>query len=75
MPKLPKNERDIRLIAKIEEYQKLYNIQNEKLAGLIGVSLKTLYNRKRKPDHFTILEIRAIAKGCHIPMEELVHYI
>ena len=75
MPKLPKNERDIRLIEKIEEYQKLYSISNADLSAAMGCSVGTFYGRKRRPERLTIKEIRAIVNKCHIPMTEIFPYL
>lgn len=75
MPKLPANEKDIRLVAKIEEYQKLYSITPEELALAIGRNRATWFARKRNASTFTVSELRKIAAKCHIPMAELTQYI
>ena len=75
MPKLPSNQKDIRLVGVIETYQKLYRTSDEELALAMGCCLRTLQHRKRRACDFTLSELRAVAKKCNIPMEELTKHI
>ena len=75
MPKLPSNQKDIRLVGVIKTYQKLYSTSDKELALAMGCCLRTLQNRKLRAGDFTISELRAVAKKCNIPMEELTKHI
>lgn len=75
MPKLPSNEKDIRLIAKINEYQKLYNINDTDISLELGICRSTWFSRKRNAANLTLNELRLIANKCHIPINELCQYI
>lgn len=75
MPKLPLNEKDIRLIAKINEYQKLYGVSDNDISLELGVCRATWFHRKKNASTITLKELRLISKKCHIPMAELTQYI
>ena len=75
MPKLPSNQKDIRLVGVIETYQNLYRVSDDELALAIGCCASTLQHRKRRAEKFTLAELRAVADKCHIPMAELTAHI
>jgi uncharacterized protein (DUF2384 family) len=71
----PPDEKNRRLLAKIIEYQTLYSIDDEKLARAMGMTSRTLRNRKTNLDKLTLGELRAISARANIPMSEIVPYI
>lgn len=71
----PPDEKNRRLVAKIEEYQKLRDVNTERLAQKIGISRDCMYVRKRNVDTLRLGELRQIAKALNIPMAELTQYI
>lgn len=75
MPKLPSNQKDIRLVGVIETYQNLYRVSDDELALAIGCCASTMKRRKKRAETFTLEELRTVANKCNIPMEELVRHI
>lgn len=73
--KKPADEKNRRLVAKIDEYQKVYGIDSERLAATIGCSESTFYRRKASPDTMTIGELRKIVKRLDIPFSEILPHV
>lgn len=65
------NRRDVFLIGLIQEYMKLYNVSDEKIAAALGMGKTTWYRRKANPGDFTLDELGLVCKRLQIPMEEL----
>lgn len=71
----PPDEKNRRMVAKIEEYQKVYSTTTERLAQKVGVSDVTLYSRKKNMDTLKLGELRRIVQALNIPMEEMLPFI
>ena len=46
-------------------------ISQYELADMIGVAPATICNRKKKPEDFTLAQLRKLRTGLGIPIEEL----
>lgn len=71
----PSDEKNRRLLAKIDEYQRIYGLKDTDLAKAIDRSDRTLRNRRINADEMTLGELRAIVRRLNIPMAEIVPYI
>lgn len=71
----PSDEKNRRLLAKIDEYQRIYGLKDADLAKAIDRSDRTLRNRRTNADEMTLGELRAIVRRLNIPMAEIVPYI
>lgn len=60
------------LVARIEYKRDLLGISHDELAAALRMSDKTLYNRKRKPDSFTLRELKLLEKKLKEPIAELL---
>lgn len=76
MPKLRKvkSEEQIKndcLIGTIKKYLIINDLKMDDLAKIINCNRSTIYNRQKKPEGFTLGELRKISQILHIPKEEL----
>ena len=55
--------------------RRLYDITNRDIAKYIGVSAPYVYTRLKKPELFTIDDIRRMSKLLHISNEEWTQFI
>ncbi len=74
MPKVRKikSEEQIKnncLIGTIKKYLIINDLKMDDLAKIINKDRSTVYNRQRKPENFTLGELRRIAKILSIPDE------
>lgn len=60
------------IIVNIEYLQGCQNVDNKKMARVMGVSLATFQNRKNTPSKLTMGEIEKAAKFFQIPAERLL---
>lgn len=61
------------LIKKIRHGKAEYDLNNTKLAVAAHISRATLSDRlNKKPELFTLGELRRVSKALHIPLNELV---
>ena len=67
-----KNRRDVFLVGLIEEYMKLYSINDNTMAKALGICRTTWFSRKKTPGDFTLYELDLVAKRLQIPREELL---
>lgn len=66
-----KNKRDVFLVALIEQYMTLYNVNDDAMAKTLGVCRSTWFKRKGDPGYFTLSDLDLIAKRLQIPRDEL----
>jgi uncharacterized protein (DUF2384 family) len=65
------DRRDVFLVGLIEDYMKLYGLDDATVAKALGISEATWYRRKTRPGNFTLDEIAAVCKRLQIPREEM----
>lgn len=66
MPKLkpsPNEEAKRVVCACIDSNMALYNVDEDMLAARMRVTKKTVQNRRKKPENFTLEQLQAIAKA------------
>lgn len=62
-------------VAKIQYYRTVANITDKQLASAAGITDRTLRNRWKNPDDFTLGEIRRMNKLLKIPSTEMAEII
>lgn len=75
MPKLKQtglDRKDAELIATIKKYQIIRNVTRETLCEALNFTAATYYNRLKRPDKFTIGELRRLKRLLSIPDNELM---
>jgi hypothetical protein len=50
----------------------LNGIEKDEMAAALCMSLDTFYRRLRKPDTFTLGELKKAAKKCRVTLERLI---
>lgn len=74
MPKLRKNEQEIRALeiaGVLAKYQKIRHVTNTEMARALGVSRATYDNRKRDGTEFRQIELMRAREFLGIPLEEM----
>lgn len=75
MPKLrptPEAQADKELVAKIAYCQKKYDVSDEALALALRICRKTLSSRMKRPETFTLKELRLAKKRLHFDLEGVI---
>lgn len=65
------DRRDVFLVGLIEDYMKLYGLDDAAVAKALGISESTWFRRKMKPGNFTLDELAAVCRRLQIPQEEM----
>lgn len=75
MPKLKPTEAEAQnklLLANIDYQKRLYDVTVDDLAIAARMSRKTIYNRIRQPENFSLKELRGIARKLHTTVSGLI---
>lgn len=54
----------------ISKYMELNNVNNEQLSARLPFTKRTLQNKRRRPETFTVFELRALCDALKVPEEE-----
>lgn len=55
----------------ISRYEQLRMVDDEKMATVLGINIRTLRNKRAHPDMFTLGELRMLSRYLKCPIEEL----
>lgn len=60
------------IVKKIRHGKVEYNLNDTKLSVAVNISRSTFSDRMKKPETFTLKELRRVSKVLHIPLVELI---
>lgn len=60
------------LLKKIRHGKAEYDFNDTKLSEAVNISRSTFSDRMKKPENFTLKELRRVSKVLHIPLVELI---
>ena len=61
------------LVKKIRHGKAEHNLNDTKLSEAVNICRSTFSDRMKKPETFTLKELRRVSKVLHIPLVELIN--
>lgn len=75
MPKVNLGKTDFTIVGIISKYQIINGISDELICKRLGITRRTLTNKRNNPDTFTLKEVREVLRYLRVPAEEKVEIL